>query len=430
MRTRISWLAVLVTAGMALAPRAVRAQDTPGLDFFKGLSLMPSVVRGQSENALYEVPPPHPVNPTMFGHPRYEEGGLYVAGEAKFFKTTNTMGEQLVAKRGLLDRDGSISAALGLPDPHPNTFIGSGNPALDTEQVTGPSTFEPGFNFVIGWRFRNGVAVEFSWWHMFEAHYSASASLNPLGTFGQFQEETFLFSPVFNNPAAFDGPGNQVGIGNVGATRGIWNAANLEIINFTQRFDQYEISLRYPLYQNEDCGYRMYGLFGPRITWFWERFLWTTVAANVNGLTLADDVARYTNVVSNRLYGVHLGIGNEWELGTTPAGSFAVSVDLQAAMFVDFVATQAKYELGDFSNAGNRHRTYLEAVPEVQANVSLWWYPYEAVQVRIGYDIMAFFNTMAAVKPIDFNYGALAPPWESGIFRLLDGFSFGIAVVF
>ena len=57
MRTRISWLALLVTAGMALAPRAARAQDSPGVDFFPSFLLPPRIARGQVDNQGYEVPP-------------------------------------------------------------------------------------------------------------------------------------------------------------------------------------------------------------------------------------------------------------------------------------------------------------------------------------------------------------------------------------
>ena len=42
----------------------------------------------------------------------------------------------------------------------PGTFIGSGADALNTQQVHGPQTYEPGFNLTMGWRFENGVTVE------------------------------------------------------------------------------------------------------------------------------------------------------------------------------------------------------------------------------------------------------------------------------
>ncbi len=406
MRNRTVWLALLVTAGLALAPRAARAQqpDTGG-----------------------EVPPPPVLIPTPLGHPRYEEGGLYLAGQFKFFQQTNTMGEQLIASHGFIDRDASIGNALGIGGT-PGQFIGDHSPALDTEQLGGPSTFTPGYEFTLGWRFRSGIAIEFNWLHLVDARYSATASFQPGTGPGEFQENTFVTAPVFNYPTNYFGPANQVGIGNLGATSGIWNASNLMTIDFVQRFDMWEINVRYPLTQS-DC-LRTYGLFGPRLVALWERFRWITSAADVNGLVLATDTATYSNVVSNRLWGIFIGYGAEYNCAVTPIGAFAVSADAQVALFADFINAQAKYELGDLSTAASRKRRLWTLAPELAANLSVWWYPYEAIQFRLSYDAMAFFNTVSSPKPVDFNYGAIAPAWEEGTFRLLNGISIGMAVVF
>src|SRR5262249_34570735 len=149
-------------------------------------------------------------------------------------------------------------------------------------------------------------------------------------------------------------PQLPTGVGTAGTTFGIWNAASLMTIDFVQRYDQFEFSGRIPIYES-DC-YRCYGLLGPRLTWFWERFRWRTVDADVLGLAVGTDAAVYSNLVSNRLWGIHVGCGNEWYMGTTPVGAFSVSLDLQFALFVDFVSEAVKYELGDFSIAASRHR--------------------------------------------------------------------------
>ena len=49
-----------------------------------------------------------------------------------------------------------------------------------------------------------------------------------------------------------------------------------------------------------------------------------------------------------------------------------------------------------------------------------------------NYDINrhGYHDTHDTMTNIDFDYGSLAPPWEKGVFRLLDGFSAGIALVF
>ncbi len=406
MRTRIGWLAWLLAAGAALMPATAWAQ-----------------------NGQYEVPPA-PFSDTVpwpLGHPRYEDGGFFTFGDFNYWMQANPLRSQLIAFRGLLDQDGSISAALGLPGG-PGTFIGSRNPALDVNQVTGPLTYTPGFNFGMGWRFRGGLAVEVNWIHQAETRYSATASLHPPTSPGLFQAETFLTSPVFNYPIDYDGPGNQVGIGNIGATAGIWNASTLQTIDFLQRFDQFNLGVRYPL-QQTDC-WRSYGLFGPRITWFWERFKWRVVDANVAGVTQPDDIAIYSNVVSERLYGVHIGMGNDWLLGSTPIGAFSISLDVEGALSVNFVKARAKYEIGDFHTAASRNRNFYTLVPEIDGNVNLWWYPYEGIQVRLGYSGMVFFNTMASERPVDFNYGALAPAWERWVTRWIQGLNLGLSFIF
>ncbi|MCC6421315.1 MAG: hypothetical protein IT429_24010 [Gemmataceae bacterium] len=407
MRYRFGWPAWLLALGVALAPPTARSQTV---------------------NNGYEVPPgPTPYLP--LGHPHYNEGGLYSAGEFLWWMQTNPLKSQLLAFRGLVDFDGSIHQALNIPGGA-GDFIGSGLPALDVDQVSGPLTSTPGFNFVLGWRFRSGLALEASWIHLADARYSATGSLAPpqIPSVGTFQENTFLTSPVFNFTPNFAGPDTQVGAGNIGATFGIWNASTYQTIDFVQRFDQFTLTARYPLTESE-C-FRCYGLFGPRIVVMWERFKWRTVDADINGQAFADDTATYSNVVSQRFYGLHLGMGNEWMIGDTPIGAFSISLDCEGALFVDFVKARAKYELGDMSTAASRNRNFFNLTPEVQAAFNLWWYPTEGIQVRMGYSGMIFFNTMASQRPVDFNYGALAPAWERGITRIWHGLNFGVAFVY
>jgi hypothetical protein len=407
MRNRIGWLAVLVAAGGLLAPGTARAQDG---------------------NYNFEVPPPPGVTavPTPL-NPYLDRGGWIAGGEFIYFRQTNPLRSQLIGFRGLTDRDGSVSAALGIPGG-PGTFIGSRAPALDVDQVSGPGTFQPGFTAFFGYRFANGLTILASWMHLTEVQQSATAGLQPPTATGNFQEETFITSPVFNYPQNYFGPGNKVGIGNVGATSGIWNASSLQTESFIQRFEQIDIGARYPLQQTE-C-WRMYGLFGARAIIMWERFWWRTVSANVNGVVLDDWAAVYTNIVSNRMYGPQIGIGNEWLLGTSPIGAFACSLDLQAAALVDFVKGRAAYELGDRSTSAHRNRNFINLVPEVQGSLNLWWYPYAGIQLRVGYSAFALFNTMASQNPVDFNYGAIAPAFNDGITRFFHGLNAGIAFSF
>ena len=57
--------------------------------------------------------------------------------------------------------------------------------------------------------------------------------------------------------------------------------------------------------------------------------------------------------------------------------------------------------------------TYFSVTPEVATNVQLYWYPWEGVQIRAGYNFMAFFNTQAAEDPVAFDARSFDPDWKS-----------------
>jgi hypothetical protein len=409
MRTRIGWLALLLTAGVALAPTNVRGQESPR---------------------------PDPVWPVPLGDPG--RSGFYTAAEFVYFRQTNPLKSQIIAIRGLLDFDGSITADLfgqevfpiGSPPvilpatAMPGSFIGSGNVALNAEQAAGPQTYQPGFRLTAGWRFEDRSAIEFSWMSLTEAKFSAVASivpgnLNP----GPNLADSFLFAPVFNFPNEFAGPPNKVGLGNPLAAFGIWNAANTMSISFTQRYSQYDITGRIPVFETDYC--RCYGLIGPRYVSMWENFGWRTVSQDFTGAGGQDDVAIYYNIVSNQMYGVDAGIGSEWFLGH----GFAATIEGRAAALIDFVHEIAKYQRGDFAIGHKRARRDYKAVPEGEARVALYWYPIEGVEIRVGFDIMGFLNTVSSPHPVVFNYGSLDPTYQQTS-RLLDGFFAGIGFIF
>lgn len=403
MRTRFCWLGVVLALGMAFAPATAQAQ-------------------------LGDVPtaPGSMTVPWPFGRPRYDQGGWYLGGEFLYWRQTNTMGNQPLAFRGLVDFDGSIGQALGLGNT-PGQFIGSHSNALDVNYVSGPNNYTPGFNFTTGYRFSDGIALEMRWIHLFDTRYAATASLVPATSPGANLQETFLTSPVYNFSPAYVGPGNVTGVGNATAIVGIWNASSLQTIQFVQRFDQWELTMRVPMHESE-C-WRTYGIFGPRLVSMWERFSWRVVSAEADGSTPPEDIAQYSNVSSNRLYGGHLGVGNEWFMGDTPIGAFSVSLDVQAALFIDFFKGRPKYELSDKSTAASHPRNLYSFVPEVQGSLNMWWYPYEGIVCRFGYEVSAFFNTYSSPRPVDFNFGSITPAYER-TFRMFDGFNMGVGIVF
>jgi hypothetical protein len=397
MRKRIGWL--FLAGALLGAPAAVQAQTQ-----FGG-----------------EVPPVHFTGP--LSHPRFEDGGLYCFLQGLYWRETRPLRNQLIAVRGFFDVDGSVTGG------DPGNFIGSGRPALSTNELRGPGSYQPGFNLGLGWRFESGVVLQLNWYHLVDAHYAATAGLLPANFHtGANLADSFLSSPVFNFPADYAGNDQNLTSGNSGGTFGIWNAASNMSIEFIQRFDMFDITGRFPIWQT-DC-YRSYGLLGPRIVVMWERFKWRTVDLDLNGQATADTSAIYSNVTSNRLYGVHIGCGNEWWLGDTPIGGFSCTLDLEASIYGDFVKGRARYELGDFSTAATRARNMASIVPGVEGRFSFWWYPWEAIQVQVGYNAMMFFNTVASPRPVDFDFGSLDPRWEHGVFRFFHGFTFGAGVVF
>ena len=261
----------------------------------------------------------------FLSHPRYDDGGVFAGLEGVLYTTNRPLYSQVVASRGFLDLDGSVTGK-------PNTFVGDHATALNTEQLLGPSVQQPGWNIFVGYRFQGGVVVELDWLHLVSGTYTATASLIPPGfnNGAQFQN-TFLFSGVNNFSTFWLGPPQKFPQGDAGATPGIWNGASYESIQFIQRFDMYQLNARIPIWETADA--RTYGLFGPRIAWVWDQFRWTTVATDQFGNSGPEFTALYTNTVSNRLYGIHCGWGGDWWLGSTPIGGFAFTFEAEAALY-------------------------------------------------------------------------------------------------
>lgn len=437
MRTRTGWLALL-TVGLALTPTAARAQAP---DALPGLPPPRApIFRGQIGGPPldYDVPREDPINPLPLYHDRPETGGFYVAGEFVFMRQTNPIGNQLIAVRGILDADGSVLAALGGPGaiqilPCQNlipgcglvgNFIGSGTEAVNTKQVGG-ETYVPGWRATIGYRFREGYTIEANWTHLFNARYIGGATLVPyLFQNGPLLADSFLFAPVFNFPPTYAGPTTELAVGNPLALYGVWNGAEEMSLKFEQRYDEYNIGGRVPIVEDE-CN-RCYGLVGMRHVWLWERFKWRTVDYDNNSQAGPDDSATYINIVSNPMYGPYMGCGYECYLGH----GFSIALDMNAAIMCDFVREQARYMRNDRVTVAKRDRREYKFVPELEAEVDIFWYPLAGIEIRVGYDFKAFFNTIASPNPVSFNFSGLNPPFETRAFRMVDGIKAGIGFIF
>jgi len=443
MRTRTGLLAMLLTAGMALAPTEVHAQAPtteavlpPQVPIFEGL---PYRARGQlaSPTNDYDVPRADPAYPVPLYHDRPESGGFFASAEVLWWRQTNPVKHQLIAVRGFVDTDGSVHEDLGdniIPvfgQPFqnqgvtlPGGFIGSAQPALHADDL-GPNSYVPGYCITLGYRFREGFVGEVSWTHLQNSRLVGGATLIPQGQqLGPILADSFLFSPVYNFTTFFAGPPNKLAVGNPLAVYGIWNGASEMSIMFDQHYDEWNIGARIPMVET-DC-WRCYGFAGVRHVWFWENFKWRTVSMDFLGQADAIDAAVYDNIVSNSMYGGYVGWGNECYLGH----GFSVSLDCKTALMVNFVREIAKYTRQDEATQSKRSRRVYTIVPELDAQMSLWWYPIEGVELRLGYDVKNFFNTIAAKEPVTFNYNGVDPPWSHQAWRLVDGFRFGIGLIF
>lgn len=424
MRTRAGWIALVLTGGLVLAPALGSAQSLGGA--------------GMNAGGL-DVGRENPIVPLPISNARPELGGFYTALQFSILRQTRNLGNQVVAVRGLTDVDGSVQRDLGgafaippgggapifIPGPAgaPGSFLGTGTPALRVGDLNQKMTYSPGYEMALGYRFQDGTALEWRWKHISTARYSVGADIIPPGfAVGPQMIDSFLFSPVFNFPNDFAGQNQELGIGNPGATYGIWNAASGMRISFEQRFDQSDWGGRIPL-RADDLS-RTSFLAGGRFSWIWERFKWRTVSQDALGNSGETDVATYTNIVSNRMYGPYLGMEHEVYLGW----GIAIGLRADLAALLNIAKERARYELGDKSAATKHSLTEYTFAPMYNGELNLTWYPVQGMQFRLGWQAIAVMNTVDAPAPISFNFGNLDGVWQRKAIRYLDGLNAGFAL--
>ncbi len=421
---------LLAAAALLAAPAASRAQTptepTPTELTATELLTGSVVARGQVDTT-YQVPTAAAENipiPTGYsgGH------GFYTFFEFMFLTQTRTIGDQTVAFRGLVDSRGVITGV-------PGTYIGSGQVGLSTDQFPRRS-WQPGFNIGVGYKLEDGTSVYASYMTLASVNYHTGATLAaPFFRSKQDLSDTFLVAGVFNFPPQFAGPlvktvpddanGNGIPDPNEGGNfYGIWNGAGVMDIQYNQWFTQSEIGARVPLFQTEYS--RIYGLAGGRFDWIMERFLWRTVSFDIQGVSTPRTAATYNNTMSQRMYGPFFGCGHEVYVGKR----FSISLDLTGALLIDIVKERAKYELDSKEIENKLSRNELNLVPSATANLNLWWYPIEGVQMRVGYNAYTFFNTMVMQDPIGFNYSSIDPVYRIQAFRIIHGLNAGVGLFF
>lgn len=345
--------------------------------------------------------------------------GFYTSVEFLLLTQTKAIGNQTIAVRGFYDYTGRITGT-------PGGFVGSGADALNTQKM-GRREFQPGFRVELGYRFDTGTRIYANYLQLYDAHYSAGA------TFAVFSQDrsladTFLSAPVFNFNQQFSGAQFNTSADNPTNggfnTLGIWNAASIMDIKFTQRFQQAEVGLRTPMFATDYSS--IYSLAGGRFAWFFERFQWRTVDIANDGTAPPQNVAYYTNTLSQRMYGLFVGCGHEVYLGSM----FSASLDLTAAAYMDVSKQRAKYIVGDESSQSKFGRENFYLVPSATADFNLWFYPIEGIQCRLGYSALTFFNTRQMREPVGYNFGNIDPNIGTKYFRLLHGFNIGVGFFF
>lgn len=355
--------------------------------------------------------------PLPLGQSRPESGGIYTFYEFLFMHQSRAMGHQIVAARGFRDSDGTVSG-------NPGQFVGSRRIALDTDSW-GRTSWVPGFRLGVGYRMEDGWTFSIAYTHLFDAKYNSAAGpvpadFNP----GALLEDTYLYSPVFNFSPFFAGPPNKIALGSGSTPYGIWNGAQEMVITYTQRFDNWDITARMPVYDTEYA--HTYATAGGRFSWIWERFGWLTIDRDVSGNGTTQDAALYTNIMSQRMYGPFLGFGNDIYLGN----AFALSGEVSAAALYSIVKERAKYDRYDFAVESKRSRMEYTIVPNINAEVNLWWYPIQGVSLRAGYQLWSYFNTIYMQQPIGFNVGEIDPSYKHRAVRIFHGFNVGVSINF
>src|SRR5260221_4995489 len=163
-----------------------------GAGIMGGLPFLPAIARAQPGGGDRDVARALPIVPLPIYHDRPESGGFYAFTEYCMVRQTRNLGNQLVAKRGFVDVDGSVQAGLtgsfgvtagGVvffqpgPTGPPGQFFGSGAQALNVSDLnTSQLTYAPGMILGLGWRFSDGSAVEGRWEQTLSSRHNVAAT--------------------------------------------------------------------------------------------------------------------------------------------------------------------------------------------------------------------------------------------------------------
>lgn len=449
------------------------------------LGATPAMAQGPAGTMNYG-PPVHELPIPLMWDQRDE--GFYFSAEALVMRINNTLNGQTVAKRGFIDRDGSI---VGNPDggtvdvfdtnTPPNYFTtlfvergpagaryGSQAEALNTNQISSEQ-WQPGTRLTLGYRFRNGMALEASYSSLTKSRQSVTAGTVPRsGSTAQDNADSFLYGDYFNFSPYFAGPNREM-ISNVflltlppGTTGavglnpvpldlvnlggfavpayGITNGAEYWTMSELLSIHTTELNLRVPVAQFE--GTRTYWTGGLRYISFTERFRMTvedhgfptginTTIPFVDGFsdneTRPEWSLRYTVKQKDIFYGLQTGVGGEAYI----ASGFAVSLDAKIGVLAQHSkASTVLQRLDLVSDIGVIHsNNQFNIAGLVQGGAYLWWYAHEGITFRVGYEYMGILGARRITDPIDYDWGRMNPQGSNTLLSV-DGFNMGVSFTF
>lgn len=415
-----------------------------------------------------------------------KDEGFYFSAEATVMRINNALRNQTVARRGFIDRDGSIvgdpeGGTLDVFDTaNPPNYIttllanrgpagavyGSQEVALSTGDVN-RDMFQPGTRLTLGYRLRNGMSVEASYLGITKSRTSATGGIIPRsGGTAQDNADSYLYSDFYNFTPYYAGPQREI-LSNVflGTTPpgtagavfiaptpadlatygafavsayGITNGFERVIISELLAAHTMELNLRVPVLQVE--GTRTYWTGGLRYLSTTERFRMVIEdmgfpdqgATTIGNGTIQDNEVRnewglrYTNKQKNTFYGLQTGVGGEAYL----MNGFAVSLDGKIGLLAQQSRTSVTLNRLD-SAIGLQKRTNNEftMAPMFQGGAYLWWYAHEGITFRAGYEYMGVLNAVRMTDPIDYDLGRLDPRSKKTLWSL-DGFTLGVSFTF
>jgi hypothetical protein len=150
------------------------------------------------------------------------------------------------------------------------------------------------------------------------------------------------------------------------------------------------------------------------------------VDQDIDGNTSPYDTMLYDNEWENQLIGLTTGCQHEYYLGN----GFAISCDGRLGIFANLQQNKTIVARGDDSTiAISVQERNLTFSPSGQLGVYGWWYPFEGIQIRAGYEVFGALNIRRSEHPVSFDLGHLDPAYDNQAL-IMDGFVLGFSLIF